>query len=558
MWTKHVRPWGLLMLVCGFMAGCKPSQATPPESGASLNDPVVTTHWVGIKHLSRDPSAAGFLKFWRLPESERLKMQTLDKLAAAPWRLASTNRPAITNAAAYLREYPSAALLRPLLDDLVQDEWFFETREAADHTVQAALAVRLEPGHAGVWETNLASVLEKATRSRRAASRSGTPHSWETTNSTPSVHPLLRHVEFSHVGDWTIVGLGGKQNQAASNLVNRIQKGQSPAQLSTTNSWLETVFDLRRVNRLLSMEWDLPEDWPRVLLAFSGNGQEVLTRGLFSFAKPLPFQIEPWNIPTNLVHEPLHSFTAVQGIQHWLSSWSWWQKAHPPSTPNQIFAWGQSGSPFLDYAAAPVPDGRKDIAKLGPALIDTMNPMLVSNRMGKWEKSPSADGVEWHAPVIAPFVQSLRGGEGNWLLAGLSPFGLTNGAPPLGTFKELQTQRNVVFYSREITGPRIEAWLYIGQIFRIILRRAQLPPEARSIAWLKAIAPSLGNSTTFITKTGPGTMSLSRESSLGLSAFEIHVLVDWLESQDFPLRAHSLVAKLRAPPEEPLPSAKTK
>ena len=345
-----------------------------------------------------------------------------------------------------------------------------------------------------------------------------------------------------------MVGLGSVQNKSLSICLSRILKGQSPAQVATNTSWFETTFDLLRANRILGLGLNLPSEWPTISVSFNGDGQNVLTRGLFSFAKPLPFQVEPWIIPTNLVHEPLHSFTAVQGVQHWLSSWRWWEQAHPASTPNQIFAWGQSGSPFLDYVAAPLADAHKDVVKLGPALLNSLNPTLVSNRMGKWEKSSSSDGVEWHAPVISPFLQSITTRQGSFLLGGLSPFGLTNGAPPVGTFKELLGHANAVCYSREITGPRVEAWLYIGQIFRIILRRIQLPPEARSIAWLKAVAPQLGNSTSLVTKTGPTTLALSRQSTLGLTAFELHLLVDWLESEEFPRRPHSVVAKLRPPP----------
>jgi len=536
----------LILLV--LSVGCKPSQANPSDSAGSPTDPVFTGHWAGIKELATNTSAAGFMKIWRLPETEVLKSQTLDKLSAAPWRLASTNRPAITNWAGFKREYPLALMLRPLLDDLVEEEWFLEGRERTDHSPEAALAIRLEPGRSGIWETNLASVLEKATGAHRVPNQTGEGHAWRISGKSTAMPSLVRQVEFTRAGGWTVVAFGNQQNQSLSNFLRRIQIGQSPLKVATNTSWLETTFDLRRASRVLGLGLDLPADWPAISLTFNGDGPNVLTHGVFSFAKPLPFQVEPWIIPTDLVHEPIHSFTAVQGVQHWLSSWPWWEHADPASTPNQVFAWGQAGSPFLDYAAVPLADAHKAMAKVGPALIESFNPTLVSNRMGKWEKSANSDGVEWHAPVISPFVQSIAAKEGNFLLGGLSPFGLTNGAPPVGTFKELLGQANAVYYSREITGPRVEAWFYIGQIFRVILRRVQLPAEARSVAWLKAIAPQLGNSTTLVTKTGPNTLALSRESTLGLTGFEMRVLADWLESEEFPLRLHSVVAKLRPPP----------
>jgi hypothetical protein len=362
----------------------------------------------------------------------------------------------------------------------------------------------------------------------------------------------LRSVELSRLGDWTIVGFSAGQNPVFSNLVGRVQSGRTPSETPATNAWLQTTVDLRRASRALSWGLDLPEDWPQVSLSVTGNGQNVLTHGVLAFSKPLPFQIEPWRIPTNLVHEPLHSFTAVQGVKQWSSSWSWWQNLHAGAAPNQLFFWGQRGSPFLDYAAAPA-DARHVMAKLGPAIMDSLNPLLATSRMGKWERATNSDGVEWRAPAVAPFVQSIAVKEGNYLLCGLSPFGLTNGPPTLGTFKELLSQPNLVYYEREITGPRVDAWLYISQIFRIISRRAQLPLGA-VIEWLKAVGPMLGNSTTMLTKTAPDTISISRTATLGLTGFEIHLLCDWLESSEFPGRPHSQVAKL--PPPSRLPRTK--
>lgn len=539
---------GLVCLLVALCGGCKKSAASQSQPPPWANEPVVTLHWSGIKHLSTDPTAAEFLKIWHLPETGKLLDQTLDKLALAPWRLSGTNPPpAVTNFAAVLRQNHSASLLRPLLEDLAHEEFYLEVRD--QNGPELALAVHLERARGGVWESNLANVLESASGTRRVPVQAPPgAQGWRITGNSGSPSPWLRQVELSRLGDWTIVGFGSGQNHILSSLLNKITSSQGAPFGSMSKAWLQTAMDLRRASRIFSWGWDLPQDWPKITLALSGDGQNVLTRGTFDFAQPLPFQIEPWNIPTNLVHEPLHSFTAVQGVSHWLGRWSWWENMHAGTPPNQIFSWGQSGSPFLDYAAASSLEANRIMNKLGPKLMESMNPMLATNRMGKWERATNSDGVEWHAPVIAPFVRSSFPGEGHYLVAGLSPLAITNSAPPRGTFKELLTLPNVVYYDREITGPRVEAWLYISQIFRIIFRRAQLPPEALSIAWLRAVAPLMGNSTTFVTKSGPTSLAFNRTSTLGLTGMEVHVVVDWLESQEFPARPHSLVAKLRPPP----------
>jgi hypothetical protein len=71
------------------------------------------------------------------------------------------------------------------------------------------------------------------------------------------------------------------------------------------------------------------------------------------------------------------------------------------------------------------------------------------------------------------------------------------------------------------------------------------------MAWLTAAAPKLGNCVTAVTKTGPGQLSFLRQSGAGLTALELHLLADWLESPQFPCGLHTFLA----PPDMPLPGA---
>jgi hypothetical protein len=315
-----------------------------------------------MKRLANETNAAGVLKIWRLPETEKLKAQTLDKLALAPWRLSGTNRPpAVTNYAALVRANPSASLLRSLLDDLVQEEWYLEIRDPKEKAAQIALAVRLHPVRAGLWETNLGAVVQSLTATARTAMQyAGASHGWQVqvTNSSSALWPLARHVELARSGEWTIIGLAREQNAAFTDLLARAQGAQPLFAYPATKDWLQTTFDLRRLATALSWGWDLPQSWPRISLAISGDGQNVLTRGQVNFPKPLPFEIEPWNIPTNLLHEPVHSFTAAQGLKPWLSSLPAWEKLHAGAPPNQLFCWAQGGSPFMAYAAGRQPHGQ--------------------------------------------------------------------------------------------------------------------------------------------------------------------------------------------------------
>ena len=501
-----------------------------------------------MTRVAADPNGAGFLKIWRLPESANLKAQTLDKLALAPWQSPTASLPlTLTNYEPLVRQNPAASQLRPLLDDLVQEESYLEIREPKTQATQLGLAIHLSAQRAGLWETNLAAVMESLTGGRRAPFQpTGASHGWQIKASGSSPRQaFLHHVELARFGEWTLIGLAADQNQVFEDLLARIQRTQTPLPAGHAKGWLDTVLDLRRLSTAFAWGWDLPEDWPMISLNLNSNGKEVLTSGRLTFPKTLPFQIEPWNIPTNLIHEPLFSFTAVQGLKPWLSSTAWWEKLKTGPAPNQLFCWAQSGSPFLAYAAAPLANASSAMPKIGPAIMDSLNPMLATNRMGKWERATNSDGVSWNkVPIIAPFVRSIAAPNGQLLFAGLTPALVANTPSPTGTLQDLLSRPNAVYFDREVTGPRVEAWMFLSQLSRIILRREQLPSEAKAVVWLRAAGPSIGPTFTTLTKTGPAELSLARTSSLGLTAPELHLMADWLESPQFPRKLFTSVAKL--------------
>ena len=416
----------LAALLAALGGGCGKST---PDGGAADRQPlplkpqppagiVARMHWIGMKQLAAEANAASFLKVWNLPETAKLERQTLDKLALAlvgatvlesnyeaiaSGRLASTapkqvpgrtNQPPFSNSQSPASALQSAISLqlatncfRPLLDDLVNRESYLEVRQATNQLGTLALAIRLDAQRAALWQTNLATALESRTGIRPALTTNG----WIAQVQSPeskvqSPEPVVSRrssvvsnqwsVAFVRSGEWTIVALGPS---AASNQLStlspqlstemrfdpvsrRLQSAQgSPA----TEFWLEANADLRRVASALSLGSNLPEDVLTLALAVTGNGQNVLTSGRLNFSKPLPLELEPWNIPTNLVHDPLDSFTAIRGIRPWLSSMKAWNGLQVGTPPNQLFFWAQPASlPFMTYCAAPLPDASNRVASV--------------------------------------------------------------------------------------------------------------------------------------------------------------------------------------------------
>lgn len=530
MWTRCL---GLLLgatLLLGLGAGCKKA-AKPAGSGRPSATTIARIHWLGKNLLASETNAAGLMKIWGLPETAKLEAQTLDKLATAPWRRPGSTNLISTNAA--------SAMLRPLLDDLISEESFLEVRVLTNHPAEAVLAIRLDKDHAGLWQTNLAAVLASVTGT--APSPFPTGQGWSVKR--PHAPNLL---ELTRAGDWTLIGLAQNQNDLLREMVSRIQTrpGAVPFSAPATNYWLEAEFDLGRLAQGLQATTNPPAAYPRLSLKVIGDGENTRTLAQLTFPKSLPLMLEPWNFPTNLVSDPLVSFTAVRGIQPWLASLKLWQDLGVGAPPNQYYFWAKEGIPWQTYCAAPVPNASNVMYQLSERVFTNANTWIASNSVGRIERPAQGNGLAWvGVPFMGPFISSVNVPEGQFILAGLLPRSVTNNPPPTALMTEVTSRTNLLYYDWELTGPRIDTWARVGQLFRVLLKKAQMDPASASMAWVMGLEKKLGNSATLVTLSAPETITLSRKSAIGLTAAELHLFADWLESPEFPWGLHTLLAK---------------
>lgn len=531
-------------LILSFCFGCGKSDSTPnaPATSNALSTsnaavhaapvmkPVVRVHWIGKKAIATDTNAVDLLHVWSMPETLALQRQTFDKLAAAPWSfLRHQSNPASTN------------LLRPLLQDIVDEESYIEIAASADDTNQReemVLAIRLNGERAGLWQTNVAAALQSLT---------GIP----LTNSSPRHWVLRKHhapnvIELVQAGDWTLLAAAQDHNALLDETLARVQSGQPPFATETTNSWLEANLDLPRLVNRLHGTSNIAAQLPEISLVALGSDGYVHTRGDLTFTDGRSASVEPWNIPTNLIDGDVMSFTAIRGLRSWpvfSENWSSLQ-AGPP--PDQLFVWALRSFPMETYFASPLPDATNTVALISALILKKGGPWFATNSWASFQKS--TNGIAWRGlPYMSPFLMSRHVNGSDFAFGGgFRPEQPTRPLRP-ALLKEVQDQTNLVYYDWELTGARVEQLVYLGQLIRFISARAQLPIDSNSILWLKAIAPALGNCVTKTTQTDPARFSFVRSSTIGFSGVEIHLLVDWLESPDFPFGLHS---SLPPPPDE--------
>jgi hypothetical protein len=485
------------VLAAVIFCGCNKSSSRAAESAvpyALAGQTIARLHWLGKKQIAAATNSAGFMKIWNEPESAKLEAQTLDKLSTAPWRLFP--HVATTNSAA-------APLLRSLLDDCIQQESYLEVRQATNQPGELAFAIRLDAGRAALWKTNLAAVLESLTGLHPEPA----PGGWSLKK-----HELPNLIELARAGDWVVVGIGHDKNVLLADFLARIHRNHSPVAGPDLNAWLNADLDLRSVASAFKLDWNLPDGFPKGSLAVNGGGQIVRTRGKLDFPVPLKLDLEPWQIPTSLVHPPISSFTAIRGIKPWLASLKVWNDLQIGAPPNQFFCWALQGSLQMTFFAAPLQDASNRVAQVSDLVMKKYGQWFATNDSFGFEKSQDSNGLVWKGvPFLTPNLQSIKTNEGEFAYCGLFPRPPSRLPPPPELIQAILGSTNLVFYDWELTGPRNEQWLYIGQILRFVSHKAQLP-NAACIAWFKATEPNLDACLTEVTRTGRDQLSFKRDS----------------------------------------------
>ena len=533
----------VVVLTLGLLTGCdKPatlsvpsSTLNPPSSNATA--PVLRFHWLGKHRLATEATTTNFMAIWNLPESAKLEAQTLAKLATAPWRLWQTNV-SVSNA--------PTALLRPLLDDVVQAESYLEVSGATNQPAELVFAIRLSAARAALWETNLPLLLNSLFAANLTPAGPSSNFTLHTSHFT---------LQVTRSGAWTLLSARLSPNSSPPSTLletfrSRIAATQTPFLPSATNHLLEVYADLSRLRQFFAWDWRLPAAPPRVNLVLTAEGNNLRTTGAVLFNQPVPVQLAAWNLPTNTIHDPLIAFTSLRGFDSWGHLLPVPTASPALKIPDQMFSWAIAGYPLQTYFAAPQSAPTNFIRSVSDAITRALSPG-VSNFHGRFVTGTNYEKIELLSiPFMEPRLQSFQDSSGEFVVGGLIPMMRTNRPIPFELVAQLLARPELIYYDWEITGPRVEAWVYIGQTMRLILGRAQLPTDSAGLKWLQALLPRVGNSATALTVTSPTQFSFVRTSSMGLTGLELHLLADWLESPHFPAGFHSeqLQPVRRSPP----------
>ncbi|MEO7297550.1 MAG: hypothetical protein ABI042_03115 [Verrucomicrobiota bacterium] len=492
-------------------------------SAATSDDLLASYHFVGTASLAGDPNAARLKRISALPATIALREDVVRKLARASVKILGGDA-ANTNV---------AGLLVPIFNDLLTVESAAEIHGKTNAAF--FIAARVDAAHSRIWETNLLSVTKAV---KPAAVKSGQTSGWQANLNGG------RMLRFYREGNWTFVFAGGDQAESQAGFMKRVTSGH-PA--GTSKSWLEADINWTQ----LEMLWPhsvSPLKPARMEIKIQGRGGEDLrTTVRMIYAEKIDWKPAPWKIPTNVIRDPLISFTAARNIAPFLKSSLAFQQMKFNPLSQQVFFWALSQMPFQSYVAMPVNDPTNTVKILGPQMMTAFNETLKKREGGRLEISTNKIDLVWKElpPFVAPHIGPDATNR-NLLLGGIFPLVPGTNQPPKELFQQVSSRNEIVFYDWEITEVRLSQWQVLSQIFPFFPKELVAIPKdspTKTLAparvperkWLTAIAPLLGNTITEVSFKAPNELNMVRKSHLGLNSVELIFLSHWLAHPDFPM-----------------------
>jgi hypothetical protein len=476
----------------------------------SASAPILHLHWGGTAALNRGTNGTNLQKVLALPSTLEYRKETFAKLARMPQEVWKKSLPAGVD---------QSTLLAPLLDDLWTNECLIELR-GSPAKPELLLAAEIDDKRAELWNTNLRQVAKGWKLGGESEVNVGSAKGWTAGKGDFTIH-------YARAGKWTLAAFSPGSKRPFDAML------KSPRPVPSLNA---TIMELQTDSRLGKLLPVLATyQIPPIDLKVSARGPSLRTEGKLRYSDRLPIRLEPWKIATNLVAEPLISFTCAQGVAPILDQIPGFSKLRLKDPPNQFCLWGLGAVHVQTYLTVPVTNPTNIVKEIAPRLPEMIS-VNITNPPGQflWI-SNRAEWVWSGLPMVIPHLRPERAPNGDFLFAGLFPMGPRSNSAPAELLAQVIGRTNLVYYDWELTQERVMHALPLFQLYDIVNRRRPPTTNVVSQRWLREIVPYLGNSVTEVTLTSPRELSLVRKSDVGLTGFELVMLSRWLDSPGFPM-----------------------
>jgi len=520
------------------------------SAAGSADNVALRYHFAGAADLAGNTNFDQAKGIFSLLPARRYEDLVLDRLAGVYWR-----------ALQFDPGGDPSALLRPLLNDLLQAESAGSFGGRDKDRMDFVVAARLGSKSAQAWEKNLEAALRGPGQALTAEGYSG--RLWN----RPGSHPfwILR------ARDWTVAGSGDDLLPVRAQYLQNIQRNNRPAPVAK-DIWLSA-----EINWPLLAVWaplsDCPLKLARTKVEVTASSGRLRTTAHVLYPEAAAWHAEPWHIPKGLVSGPLSSFTAGRDLAAYLNPDRTMSRLSSNPLTNQLYCWAMQEMVLESFAACPVADATQTLRKLGQEAPAILNPFLEERDHTQLAWQPKEGRLAWnHLALTSPTVEAVHEKDGDFLLARVFPMGTGHTPVSEQLWRQIEGRHDLVYYDWELTGLRLMQWRLLTEMMPVlppptpadaarrqkaaqnakpaVMANEPQTPQAITEAWLAELSsPFLGNTVTEATRTSPTELTVARNSEFLFTGLELAALSHWLADAPVGPIDYSLlpVAKMSGP-----------
>lgn len=481
----------------------------PLLSPAATNDtPQIAAqyHFAGAKRLAATTNLLTLNRIRALPSTAAFQKLVIDNVSAVlSARLGlAANAPAMSS---------------PLLADLLQTESLGAFGPSSANLLDFVVALQSDTNRTHLWQDIFARALGGTVEKFTAEGFDG----WRWNRAASGSLWIIP------ARDWLLVGRGDALLPLQVQYLQAISRQGRPG-ASLKENLLEADVDLPAL-----APW-LP-DWMRFLrparlkITLAAEADNLRTTAQVIYPEPIPWNSQPWQIPTNLIRSPLLSFTAGQDVAAFLNPAPAFVHLDNNPLTNQFCAWALGTTVIETYMEWPVPNASNALETLGSQAPAAFNADLKRFDRGEVIWAPRLSRlVLSKRGIVAPYVEAAPAQAGQFLLLSMIPLSLANKPAPAELWAQIKGRADLVYYDWEATGPRLQQWRLLGDMQLRASEAGNDDFDAMIIKekWLNGIGTPKGNSVTEITRGAPNQLSFVRASPLGFTGIELVLLSDWI------------------------------
>lgn len=502
-------------------------------TGGKPGGTLVRWHYAGAEACTKDGAQGTRVKaVLKERSTQALLQEALGKMAQAVAQGATNAGPQGGEAA--------AGRVRSLLGDLMAAESRGEWAVGVGQAQSVGVAARLSGAQREEWSAHWSNLVTLCGGGVQGALRVGGWSGWE--SKWPSSKGWCR---WGQAGEWTVVGFGAGE----ATVFDKVLAGGGD--LLNTNDWLGVQVNLPRVAEVLG--WGLPVRWPEADLHVFGRGADVRMTGRLRLSEDLNYQWAPWRMPTNTISDPLISFTAVRGLRNLVKELAVVRELGMSQLPDSVFGWALASIPFQTFVSWEWPEGRDSLPSVAAKAAVVATNRLPGLTHGKIEYKAEEKRVVWTGmPILQPFLTGASEKDAGYVLGGVFPPPRRYVAGPQELYAEVVKNTNVLYLDWEITQKRMDDWRQLKNLYWML--SGYIPPNTNHAAqrWLADtnITRKLENAMTEVSVVSGRELAVRRTSSIGLTGFELVMLLRWVDDPGFPRWTQPELARtkrMRAP-----------